>query len=302
MPDPKGTPVHHRRYLLAPLGLAAVALLVGPGCVSQNEVDQYRNQYRVAQEQILDLQAQLEDKDRQVAMLRDAKNPNADLQAQLADALGDRASLEAALAKAKDQLARAGTTPIPVELADELEALAQANPDLMSYDSETGAIRFRSDVTFGSGKAEVREGAKPIISELAQVLASPAAADYEVRVVGHTDNVPIKNAFVKQQFGDNWGLSVARAISVMQQFRSAGIREQRMSVGGYGEFRPVEENGPRGSEANRRVEIYLVPMPAETATPSESANGEAASANGNASTTVPMDRPAPPSNTIGDGK
>ena len=112
--------------------LLAAGLVTLGGCVAQNELDQYRNQYKVQEETILDLQAQLEDKNRQIEILRNAKNPNADLSAQLADALADKTSLEAALAKAKDQLTRAGTTPIPVELADELEELAKANPDLMS--------------------------------------------------------------------------------------------------------------------------------------------------------------------------
>lgn len=267
------------RLTVALLGLVLVTFT---GCVAQNELDQYRTQYKVQEEQILDLQAQLEDKDRQIDILRNAKNPNADLSAQLADALADKTSLEMALAKAKDQLARAGSTPIPVELADELEALANANPDLMSYDSETGAIRFRSDVTFAIGRADVRETAVPIIGKLAGVLNSPAASEYEVRVVGHTDNVPMRNAANIQRFGDNWGLSTARSVSVMKAFRNAGIKEARMSVAGYGEFRPVEANGDKGSEANRRVEIFLVPMPG-----------------GDSGSTAPSPAPAAPTNTVG---
>ena len=285
----------HSRFTVALLGLSLVTFT---GCVAQNELDNYRTQYKVQEEQILDLQAQLEDKDRQIEILRNAKNPNADLSAQLADALADKTSLEMALAKAKDQLARAGTTPIPVELADELEQLAQDNPDLMSYDSETGAIRFRSDVTFAIGRADVRETAVPIIGKLAGVLNSPVASEYEVRVVGHTDNVPMRNAANIQRFGDNWGLSTARAVSVMKAFRNAGIEEDRMSVAGYGEFRPVEPNGPKGSEANRRVEIYLVPMPSVGG--AESAPAAAAPA-APAETVVPMSTPAPPS-TLDAGK
>ncbi|MEL7088817.1 MAG: OmpA family protein, partial [Planctomycetota bacterium] len=181
--------------------------------------------------------------------------------------------------------------------ADELEALAQANPDLMSYDSETGAIRFRSDVTFAIGRADVRETAVPIIGKLAGVLNSPAASEYEVRVVGHTDNVPMRNAANIQRFGDNWGLSTARSVSVMKAFRNAGIEENRMSVAGYGEFRPVEPNGPRGSEANRRVEIYLVLMPS---TGGDDDAGSAAP-EAPADTVVPMTSPAPPS-TLDGGK
>ena len=88
------------RLNLAAFALALPALL-SVGCGSNTAVDNYRAQYRVAQEQILDLQAQLEDKNRQIELLRNEKDPNAALQAQLADALADRAALEAAVAKLK---------------------------------------------------------------------------------------------------------------------------------------------------------------------------------------------------------
>ncbi|MEM9881304.1 MAG: OmpA family protein [Planctomycetota bacterium] len=283
-----------RRLRPTAAALALPALLAAAGCVSQNEIDNLRDQYRLSQEQIFDLQATIEDKNREIDILRGAKNPNADLQAQLADALADRAALEDALATAKDQLARAGTTPIPVELADELEELAAANPDLMSYDSETGAIRFRSDVTFALGRAELRDTAQPIVEKLAGVLSSPVASSYEVRVVGHTDNVPMRNAANVQRFGDNWGLSTARAVAVMKGFRAAGVPEARMSVAGYGEFRPVEPNGARGSEANRRVEVFLVAMPATASVGAPSAPAaEPASPSTGSGAVVPMDSPAP---------
>jgi len=251
-----------RKHLLAAAALALPALMPLTGCQPQGEVNKYRTQYRTAQDQILDLQARLADKDRQLEIMRGARNPNLDMQSQLTDAEASRAELEAEIVRLQGLLERAGTTPIPVELADELEKLAQANPDLMSYDSLTGAIRFRSDVTFALGKADVRAAAVTIINKLAKVLNAPVAADYEVRVAGHTDNVPMKNAMNRQQYGDNWGLSTARAVSVMKAFATAGIPEQRMSVAGYGEHRPVEPNGDKGSARNRRVEIYLVPMPA----------------------------------------
>lgn len=268
--------------------LTVAALLLG-GCASSNEIDKYRTQYRVAQEQILDLQNQIEDKNRQLEVMRSAKDPNADLQGRLVSSMDEQARLEAEVARLKDQLARAqsNTNPLPVELQDELERLAQANPDLMSYDKATGMIRFRSDVTFASGQAEVRETAVPIISKLAGVLQSPVAQEYEVRVVGHTDNVPVRNAAVVQRYGDNWGLSTARAISVMKQFKSAGISEDRMSVAGYGEHQPVEANGPQGSEANRRVEVFLVPRvgsePDSGNADAETRRGEASGSSRNAS-------------------
>ncbi len=266
----------HRKHLLAAAALALPALMPLTGCQPQGEIDRYRTQYRTAQDQILDLQARLSDKDRQIDILRGTRNPNLEMQSQLSDAQASRDELNAEITRLRDLLDRAGTTPIPVELADELEKLAQANPDLMSYDSATGAIQFRSDVTFALGKADVRSAAVPSINKLANVLNAPVAAEYEVRVAGHTDNVPMKNALNRQQYGDNWGLSTARAVSVMKAFAAAGIPETRMSVAGYGEYRPVEPNGSKGSATNRRVEIYLVPLPAALGGPA-----------------APVDAPAP---------
>ncbi len=251
--------VFRRLPLFGAAALLAVATL---GCASQREIDRYRTQYLTAEEQVLNRDQQIADLNAQIEAMRDAKNPSAEMQSRLSELQMTRAELEAELAKLRDQLARAreNITPLPVELSDELEALALANPDLMSYDKETGMIRFRSDVTFASGKAEVRDTAIPIIEKLAGVLQSPVASEYEVRVVGHTDNVPMRNAQNLRQYGDNWGLSTARAISVMKQFASAGIGEDRMSVAGYGEHQPVVANGEKGAEANRRVEVFLVPQ------------------------------------------
>ena len=72
-----------------------------------------------------------------------------------------------------------------------------------------------------------------------------------------------------------------------------------MSVAGYGEFRPVEPNGPRGSEANRRVEIFLVAMPSDEndSTKASSPAETSTPAPAPADTVVPMDSPAPANET-----
>jgi chemotaxis protein MotB len=54
-------------------------------------------------------------------------------------------------------------------------------------------------------------------------------------------------------------LSVHRAIAVKGVLSRAGIAPVRLSVAGYGQFRPVVPNDSQGARANRRVEIFLVP-------------------------------------------
>ncbi len=76
----------------------------------------------------------------------------------------------------------------------------------------------------------------------------------EVRVEGHTDDVPIHTA----RFPSNWDLSAARAVAVARYFQSAGLPADRLAATGYGENRPVATNDtPEGRTANRRVEILL---------------------------------------------
>jgi chemotaxis protein MotB len=79
-------------------------------------------------------------------------------------------------------------------------------------------------------------------------------------VVGHTDNVPIRRGSTAAQHPTNMHLSAHRAISVRDALNADGVTANRFMVAGYGEFRPIVTNGARGADANRRVELFLVPM------------------------------------------
>lgn len=248
--------------------LLAVMTLGSIGCVAQREVDELRTLYRRSQEQVLELRAQLEEAQARIAALQSQTTIDPQLQAQLDAAIAERDRLREALANAEAQLRSAKVGPeLPPELDAALRELAQANPDIMSYDPELGMVKFRSDFTFDLGSANVKAQAQQTLNRLAGVLRSPAAAPYEVRIVGHTDNVRIANPATKAKHPTNWHLSAHRAISVEEVLEKAGVQPARMSVAGYGPYRPVVANGPRGAEANRRVEIYLVAMTTASAAP-----------------------------------
>lgn len=236
--------------------LAAVAV-ASTGCVAQREADDLKTLYRNSQSQVLDLQEQLAEANARIEAVMGGAGSEADA---LAQALAERDRLREALDDAEERLRNAGGVVLPPELDDALSKLAAANPQLMSYDANRGMIKLRSDLTFALGSADVSAGAANTLSSLAGIFNSPAAQSYEVRVVGHTDNVPIKNVGTRAKHPTNWHLSVHRAISVMQVLAKAGVSSQRLGVGGYGEYRPATANTKGGTEANRRVEIYLVAM------------------------------------------
>jgi chemotaxis protein MotB len=106
---------------------------------------------------------------------------------------------------------------------------------------------------FNSGEARLLPGAADKIKRIAAVLMEYGL---DMRVEGHSDNVPIHNA----AFGSNWDLSTARAMAVaMMLIDEAGVDPQRMSIAGYSQYHPTANNDtPEGRRANRRVDIVVV--------------------------------------------
>ena len=106
---------------------------------------------------------------------------------------------------------------------------------------------------FDSGEAKLKPGAAGKIKRIAAVLMQYGL---DMRVEGHSDNVPIHNA----AFGSNWDLSTARAMAVATMLMDeSGVDPKRMSIAGYAQYHPVASNDtPEGRMANRRVDIVVV--------------------------------------------
>jgi len=123
-------------------------------------------------------------------------------------------------------------------------------------------ISLRELGFFDSGDARLLPAAAEKLKSAASVLI---AHGLEVRVEGHSDDQPIHNAL----FNSNWELSTARAMSVLSMLvEEANFPPNRISVAGYGAFRPVASNDtPEGRRMNRRVDLVVIapqPMPPAT--------------------------------------
>lgn len=106
---------------------------------------------------------------------------------------------------------------------------------------------------FSSGQSGLVTPAAGKIERIAKVLAQHGM---ELRIEGHSDDQPIHSA----QFDSNWELSTARAMAVMKFLvEKDGFDPRKISVAGYGEFRPIADNAtPEGRKANRRVDLVVV--------------------------------------------
>ncbi len=115
-------------------------------------------------------------------------------------------------------------------------------------------ISLREAGFFDSGSATPRPETLPA---LRQIAASLAHTPYDLRVEGHTDNVPVHT----DNFDSNWELSSARATRVARLFLDLrAIPADRLSAAGYAEFHPIAANAtPEGRAANRRVDVVVLP-------------------------------------------
>ena len=115
------------------------------------------------------------------------------------------------------------------------------------------AVAIQDVVLFNSGEANVLNGGTPLLSKIASMLHG---LDNQIKIVGHTDNVPIKNT----NFRSNWDLSSMRAINVMNYMVGAsGLSQDKVSIQAFGEYKPKASNDTeQGRAQNRRVEIFVV--------------------------------------------
>lgn len=123
-----------------------------------------------------------------------------------------------------------------------------------------GGVALPDDFAFAKGSATLNEAGERTITRLAAKLNDEANAGLGVLVVGHTDASPVSRAVTKERFGDNWGLSAARAAAVLRALEKAGVKSLRLTGGFRGEHQPrVPSTGKKDEDqpANRRVEIFL---------------------------------------------
>ena len=251
------------------LSLAVVGFLAG-GCVSQEKYtalkldrDRYAEQLAAAQTEASSARSEADAYKNQLsnigtsaggkdAMILNLTNQNNEMQRQL-DALNQ---------KYADAVSKVGSgVALPPALTNELSDFAKQNPDLVDFDPARGIVKFRSDVTFTPGSAELTSKAKDAISRFSQILNSPTANGYELMVAGHTDNTNVVNpATIAAGHKNNWYLSAHRAIAVGTELTRDRVNPQRLAVTGYADQRPIASNASESGKAqNRRVEVLILP-------------------------------------------
>jgi len=118
------------------------------------------------------------------------------------------------------------------------------------------AVELAEQIFFDSGRAALKKDGKEVLKKVAEALQG--TENKIIRVVGHTDNVPLAKS-LQGTYPTNWELSVARATNVVRFLQEAGIPPEHLVVTGRGEYDPVSTNNTaEGRKKNRRIEILLI--------------------------------------------
>jgi chemotaxis protein MotB len=212
--------------------LAAAAML--GGCVSRGTYDK--------------LEA---DKNQQIDALQKQR---ASLEQQQADS---RRQIEA-LEQQKTQLQTAGQqseSQYNALVRNLTEGVKKGELQVRQY-KDMLTVDVAEQLFFDSGHANLKDSGKAVLKKVGE--AMKGYEDKIIRVVGHTDNVPITKSLQKT-FPSNWELSVARATTVVRYLQEVGIPPERMIASGRAEYQPIASNDTaEGRKKNRRIEITLI--------------------------------------------
>ncbi len=150
------------------------------------------------------------------------------------------------------------------EISEQVERLAMKIAEMMSEELNSGqiellakdnlvVIRIRESGSFGSGSDRIESEFLPVLRKISKILEETKG---EVRVAGHTDNLPIDT----ERFRSNWELSGGRAGSVVRELlKNPKLQRDRFVITGYADTRPLDNNTTAAGRAkNRRVEVVIV--------------------------------------------
>lgn len=143
------------------------------------------------------------------------------------------------------------------------EAVSLFEPEIRSNrvrvtrDERGLVISLAADAFFRTASAEIDiERARTVLENLSDLLRSPAVAERNFRIEGHTDSIPTDP---NGPWPNNWHLGSDRALNVLSFLVEYGADESRFQVMSLGEQQPLFTNEtPEGRAYNRRVDVIIL--------------------------------------------
>ncbi len=202
------------------------------------DISKLRAQLKYADSQALSLKQEIESGRREVG----------ELQARLAELGGEKARI---------------TTKIDVMESSYKSLLSDLKKQIANKEVTIERIKERMTITFVDrilfefGKATITPEGKENLKKVGKTLRN--VGNKMIRVVGHTDDIPIMEQY-RWKFPSNWELSSDRAAAVVRYFQELGVDPANMEAVGRSFYDAVANNEtPEGRAENRRVNIIIAP-------------------------------------------
>jgi chemotaxis protein MotB len=267
------------RKFLVWSGVTALALALG-GCghtdeemaAKQREIDKLAADLKAAKAQIADDQGKFSEASNQIEKMKEQLKQAG---ISLDKSQGEAAKLQQALTEYKQRADQLAVIEARFrELRSKLDKLNQFGVKVVPRNNRL-VVQLPGDILFDSGKDELKQQGKEVLSQVAEVIRSDKDLNNRYFLVaGHTDNVKYPPGGA---FKDNWGLSLMRARQVTLflvddhkadpkkkgDVAGGGLNPRRWAAVGYAEFDPiagnVESQTKEDQQKNRRVELVVQP-------------------------------------------
>lgn len=171
----------------------------------------------------------------------------------MSDVFGSKTKIGLVTNKAQIQPPKPVDSPLKAELAKLIQRSGYSKSIRLDENKRGITIHILDDILFSSGSADLTAGSLKVLNKIAAILRE---LPNDIRVEGHTDDVPISTKF----FPSNWHLSVARALNTAYYLiHDEGLKPDKVSIVGYSKYKPIALNdSPEGRAENRRVDIVII--------------------------------------------
>jgi chemotaxis protein MotB len=227
----------------------------------RNDISNLENTLKLRQEQMNDMKNQVDDlrkqRDKQLSTVSDLTNLSSSANQNIKETLSQLEKKDQYIYLL--QAAKTRADSINLALAVNLKGvLAEGLTDKdveVKVDKTVVFVNLSDKMLYQSGSANITSKANEVLGKIAKIIES--RPELEVMVEGYTDNVPIKNSCVE----DNWDLSVKRATSVVRALqKNFKVDPNRLIAAGRSEYNTLASNDtPDGRSINRRTRIIILP-------------------------------------------
>lgn len=158
----------------------------------------------------------------------------------------------------KQQLQSCSEGELDTAIYAELTQVFSGSEVQVSREGARAIVVIPGSLLFSAGSTDIREEALMVLDLFS--VALKLHSEMHVWVIGHTDDDPLTGQ-LKRRFGDNWGLSTARAWSFMNTMSvDFGIEPSRFTIAGQGSSQPIATNDTdEGRARNRRIVLVIGP-------------------------------------------